>query len=144
MKNGHASLMIVALAVSAVSASAFQTPEKRAEGQKAVTQETQDKASLWMKHKLVATQKILDGMTRGDFEEIAKNAESMQVMGFLEGWVRADVEGYKPQLLAFDHANAAIVRAAKEKNLDGVTIAYTQLAITCVQCHKIVRDKPIQ
>jgi hypothetical protein len=41
----------------------------------------------------------------------------------------------------FGSANGALVRAAEDKNLDGATLAYTQLAISCVQCHKIVRGK---
>jgi hypothetical protein len=58
----------------------------------------------------------------------------------LEGWIRADRPEYKAQLHAFSHANASIARMAREQNLDGVTIGYTQLRIS-VQCHKIVRDK---
>jgi hypothetical protein len=64
----------------------------------------------------------------------------MQVMGYLEAWVRADLPDYKARLHAFEHANDAIVRAAQDKNLDGVAIAYSQITISCVQCHKIVRE----
>ena len=100
-----------------------------------------EKASLWMKQKLVASQKVLEGMTRGDFDAIEKNAQQMLVLAYLEEWFRADLPEYKAQLHAFDHANGAIVRAARERNIDGVTLAYNQLTISCVQCHKIVRDQ---
>jgi hypothetical protein len=109
-----------------------------------LTDDVHTKASIWMQHKLGASQSILEGMTRGDYEKIAQNAKGMQVMGYLESWIRANTPEYKAQLHAFDYANGAIVRAAHEKNLDGVTLAYTQLTISCVQCHKIVRDKPKQ
>jgi hypothetical protein len=66
----------------------------------------------------------------------------MQLMSYLEAWARADLPDYKSQLLAFERANSAIVRPARDQSLDGVTIAYTQLTISCMQCHKVVRDKP--
>lgn len=100
-----------------------------------------DKSSLWMHHKLVASQKILEGMTKADYALIEKSAQGMQVMDFLEGWVRADRPGYKDQLRAFDQANGAIARAARDKNLDGVTLGYLQLTISCAQCHKLIRDR---
>lgn len=141
MKKSAAALLIAVLAIAAVSTRGYQARAQRAEAQVGKAEDSQTKTSLWMKHKLVASQKILEGMTRADFDLIDKNAQSMQVMGFLEGWARADTPGYKAQLDAFDYANSAIVQAARDKNLDGVTIAFTQLTISCVQCHKIVRDK---
>lgn len=65
----------------------------------------------------------------------------MQVANYLEGEARVDRPGYKAELATFEHATGAIVLAARDKNLDGVTIAFTQLTISCVQCHKIVRNK---
>ncbi|WP_435005471.1 hypothetical protein P12x_003335 [Tundrisphaera lichenicola] len=93
-----------------------------------------------MTHKLISSQKILEGLTKADFDLIEKQAQSMQILGYLEGWLQADTPGYKTQLHAFENANGAIIQAARDRNLDGVTIAYTQLTISCVQCHKIVRD----
>ena len=140
MKNGPAALLIAALAISVVSTRGHHARAQRPEARGDKAEDPQKKASFWMKHKLVASQKILEGMTRGDYELIEKSAQGMQVMSYLEGWVRADIPGYKEQLRAFEHANGAIVRLAQDENLDGVTIAYTQLAISCVQCHKLVRD----
>jgi hypothetical protein len=144
MRYGPAALLIAALTISVVTTRGPQARAQRPEARGDDAEDPKDKASLWMKHKLVASQKILEGMTRGDYELIRKSAQGMQVMGYLEGWVRADMPGYKAQLQAFEYANGAIVRAAQDKNLDGVTIAYTQLTISCVQCHKLVRDKVTQ
>lgn len=144
MKNNFATLLIVAFMFIIVSMNGYFARAQRPETSKDKAEEPQTKASLWMRHKLAASQKILEGMTRADFELIEKNAQSMLAMGYLEGWVRADISGYKEQLRAFDHANSAIALAAKDKNLDGVTIAYAQLTISCVQCHKLVRDMASQ
>jgi hypothetical protein len=102
----------------------------------------EDQASVWMKGKLTNSKNILEGLTREDFALIRKNAQTMQFMGYLEGWARADVPGYKEQMHAFRFANASLVRAAEDKNLDGATLAYTQLVVSCVQCHKVVRGVP--
>ena len=45
-------------------------------------------ASLWMKQKLGASQNVLAGLTKADFESIEKNAKSMIAVGYLEKWVR--------------------------------------------------------
>jgi hypothetical protein len=107
----------------------------RADDGKAQTQEP----SIWMKQKLTASQNILAGLTKGDFEAIEKNAQSMIMVGYLEKWIRADIPGYQNSMKAFEYANKSLKLAAREKNLDGATIAYIQLTISCVQCHKIVR-----
>lgn len=140
MKKERAAILTAALAISVIPTRGHEARAQRpgARGDKA--EDPKDKASLWMKHKLDATQKVLEGMTRGDYEQIEKNAQGMQLMGYLEEWARADLPEYKAQLRAFDYASGEIIRAAKDKNLDGVTLAYTQLTISCVQCHKVVRD----
>lgn len=45
-------------------------------------------ASIWMKEKLSATQNILAGLTKEDFEAIDKNAQSMLFLDHLEKWLR--------------------------------------------------------
>lgn len=97
-------------------------------------------ASVWMKQKLVASQNVLAGLTKADFDVIEKNAKSMIAVGYLEKWVRADKPGYKTMLADFDYANKSLALAAHERNLDRATIAYLQLTLSCVNCHTIVRD----
>jgi hypothetical protein len=33
-----------------------------------------------------------------------------------------------------------MVKMAKDKNLDGAALAYVQLTMSCVNCHKYVRE----
>ncbi|ODT98645.1 MAG: hypothetical protein ABS79_05540 [Planctomycetes bacterium SCN 63-9] len=140
MKNVIPALAIAALSIVIGSSGVGRVQAQRSVASGNKTGDTQNKASAWMKHKLASTQKILEGMTKADFEMIRKNGAAMQVVSYLEEWVRADVPDYKAQLQAFERANGALVLAARDKNLDGVTIAYTQLMISCVQCHKLVRE----
>jgi hypothetical protein len=103
-------------------------------------QAKEKQASLWMKQKLVASQNILAGLTREDFDAIEKNAQSMLVVGYLEKWIRAGRPAYQTMMRDFEFANKALTQTAREKNLDGATIAYMQLTLSCVNCHKIVRS----
>jgi hypothetical protein len=45
-------------------------------------------------------------------------------------------------LRLFEFADRELIRAAREENLYGATLAFTQLTISCVNCHKIVRSVP--
>ncbi len=98
-----------------------------------------EKTSIWMRQKLRASQEILKGLSDGDFQSIGANAQSMNVMEHLERWARAKRPDYQTQLRLFEFANRELIRSASERNLDGATLAYTQLTVSCVNCHKIVR-----
>lgn len=102
-----------------------------------------EKASAWMKQKLELSQNILSGLTMGDFESAELNAQRMNVVNYLEKWMAADkpqYAEYKRQLNYFELANREILRQCKAKNIEGATLAYNQLTISCVQCHQVVRD----
>lgn len=92
-----------------------------------------------MRSKLEHSNKVLEGLTTEDFDTIAKEAKAMRGLTVLERWFRADTPQYRAQLNAFWYANDALAKAADDKNLDGATLAYTQLTISCVNCHKHVR-----
>jgi hypothetical protein len=102
--------------------------------------EPSKKSEIWMRQKLQASQTILKALAEGDFPAIAQNAQAMSFMDFLEKWLRSESPGYRAQLQVFEFANKELIRAAREKNIDAATLAYTQLTISCVNCHKIVRD----
>lgn len=108
--------------------------------QKPQTAEDKEKASLWMTQKLDYSQKVLKGLTEGNFDDVLTHARAMNMLGYLEGWSRADIPGYREQARAFATADRALIRAARQKNLDGATLAYTQLTISCIQCHELIRD----
>ena len=98
------------------------------------------KASAWMKAKTEYTKNILVALTEGDFGKIETNATAMGASDFLEYWFRAKQPDYRKQMVFFAHANQELVRQAKAKNLAGVTLAFNQLTVSCVECHQIVRD----
>jgi hypothetical protein len=106
----------------------------------AADQEPDEQGSFWMQKKLEYSEKILAGLAVEDFEQIGKNARSMKALTQMEKWVHGRTPQYRSQLLIFQNANQQIIRMADEKSLDGAALAYVQLALSCVNCHKVVRD----
>ncbi len=112
-----------------------QSPAKTEDGQS-----DEKPVSFWMEKKLEYTQGILRGLAVGDLQMVEEKAEQMRVVAKIEGWVRNRKPGYRAQFQAFQFANAEILRNAKANNLDGASIGFQQLTISCVSCHKILRD----
>ena len=98
-----------------------------------------DEPSIWMKQKLVYSQRILNGLATEDFDLIAENATAMKGLSRIEGFVRGKTEGYRTHLKNFDFATNELIRNSEQQNLDGATLAFTQLTLSCVNCHKEIR-----
>lgn len=128
---------LIVLTAAALSVGAISVCPSSGQEQKPSEQE---KSSVWMKKKQEFAQNILAGLTESDFDKIRANAEAMSFLGYLEKWVRGDRPDYKKQVVFFDFANQELIRQAKAKNLEGATLAYNQLTVSCIQCHKVVRD----
>jgi hypothetical protein len=102
-----------------------------------------EKPTDWMKTKLDMSQKILAGLTKGDLEAVQADGQRMNVVNFMEKLVASDQPHYKEymrQLNSFETANRELIRQASAKNVEGATLAYVQLTVSCVQCHRVVRD----
>ena len=96
--------------------------------------------SMWMKRKLNYAQNLLAGLTSADFDQVRQSAKQMQGLSKFEGFVRGRTPGYKSQLQVFQEATEEIVRQADRESIEGATLAFTQLTISCVNCHKQLRE----
>lgn len=110
--------------------------DKPAEVEAKVEQTT----SFWMQKKLEYSQHILSGLALEDFEQIGRSAQAMQRLGKIEAFVRRhDTGAYRTQFRVFQFANEELIRFAADKNIDGAALAFTQLTLSCVNCHKQLR-----
>jgi DNA-binding response OmpR family regulator len=103
------------------------------------TRESQKTASVWMKQKLSNSERILEGLTRGDLDLVNKHANSMKLLNKIEYFVRRDPPAYRTQLQQFQFSLDELVRTSADDNLDGATLAFTQMTISCVNCHRVLR-----
>lgn len=66
----------------------------------------------------------------------------VQGMSRFEGFIRGKMLGYRAQLQVFQSANEELIRQAQKDNVEGAALAFTQLTISCVNCHKQLREGP--
>jgi hypothetical protein len=96
--------------------------------------------SVWMRKKLDYSRAILEGLSTADFDKVAQNARAMQGLSKLEAFVRGRNPGYRRQLQIFQSANEELIEQAEKDNVEGAALAFTQVTISCVNCHKQLRQ----
>ena len=99
-----------------------------------------DKVGELMKKKLTFSQKVLEGIALNDPDIIAKNAQELILISQKAEWLVLQTPQYKLHSNDFRRAAETMVTQAKAKNLDGAALAYVEMTLTCVKCHKHVRE----
>jgi hypothetical protein len=93
-----------------------------------------------MQRKLARAQKVLEGIATKDFDMIARNAEELIAISKEAEWKVITTPRYELYSNEFRRNADALVGAAKEKNLDAAALSYVDMTLTCVKCHKHVRE----
>lgn len=93
-----------------------------------------------MTRKLENSQKVLEGLATNDFDKIAKHAEDLIQISKTADWKVVKTPQYEVFSNDFRRNAETLVRAAKEKNTDGAALAYVEMTLNCVKCHKYVRE----
>ena len=96
--------------------------------------------SVWMEKKLTHSQAILRGLAMGDFEDVKYNAGRLKLLNRVEGFVRRRHPNYRVHVNTFSRVAAEIERQAEKKNIEGATLAFNQLTVSCVECHQSLRN----
>ena len=98
------------------------------------------KIAQLMHRKLESSQKVLEGLATGDFDKISKNADELIQISKEAEWKSLKTEKYELYSNDFRREADTLVKNAKEKNLDAAALTYVELTLTCVRCHKHVRE----
>lgn len=131
--NWNRKLIVLALCLLTTSLNADE-PQIAKEG------EPKD-PSVWMRMKLEYSQRILEGLTKGDFALVEDNATKMQGLSRFERFVRGRWEGYNEQLQTFQQANDEVIKQARQNNVEEATVAFNKVTVSCVTCHKKLREQ---
>ncbi len=97
----------------------------------------------FMRMKLEFSKKVLEGLTLENYEMISKNAKALKTLSEAAEWevpTIPDASEYIVFTTEFQRLANEMDRKAKEKNIDGATLAYLRLTMNCVSCHKYVRQ----
>ena len=92
-----------------------------------------------MRQKVAYSQQVLVGITQGDYGLIANNAEKLVELSNKTNWYSRQVPEYELFLNEFRRRAQEVREAGKQKNLDSASLAYVQMTLSCVSCHKFIR-----
>jgi len=119
---------------------AFFLPAGGLRGQ-TVPEAKPDDVGYFMRAKLGHSQHVLEGLTLADFDLIARGAKELSLASQASSWEVLQTADYARQSSEFRRSCDLLHRAASEKNLDGAALAWMEVMMKCIQCHKYVRDE---
>ena len=93
-----------------------------------------------MQRKLKHSQAILEAIALNKFDKIVDNAEELISLTNQAEWQVIKSTRYELHSNEFRRAAEMLIQKAKEKNIDGATLNYLDLTMTCVRCHQYVRE----
>jgi len=97
-----------------------------------------------MQMKLDNSKKVLEGLTSEDFDLVMKNSQAMSLLSEDAAWQVLQTPEYVERSAEFRRTADRLTAAAKKKNLDGAALAYVELTMKCIDCHKYVRDQQVR
>jgi len=93
-----------------------------------------------MKDKLKNAQVLMEGMALSDFAKIQRSADELIQLSKSAEWMVHKTPRYEVHSNDFRRAVETIYQKAKDKNIDGVALAYVDMTLSCVRCHQYVRE----
>jgi hypothetical protein len=108
-------------------------------GAKAAPPKPDDAAAL-MQKKLTHAQKLLEGLALADFDKIGASARELMALSKQVEFRVFKTAQYDLYSNDFRRALDDIRKSVKQKNLDAATLGYMDMTMTCVRCHKHVRE----
>lgn len=94
---------------------------------------------VFMRRKLELSRDALKGVVTEDFALIKRTAEGLEKMSRQAEWEVFHLDEYNQLSAEFRRIARAMAKQAEKKNIDGATLAYVQLTMSCVECHKFTR-----
>ena len=97
----------------------------------------------FMREKLNFSKDVLEGLALEQFATIEKAGKALKKLSEGAEWEVATIPNATDYVMLttdFQRHADDLVKQAKAKNIDGATLAYVKLTMSCVQCHKFIRD----
>ncbi len=92
--------------------------------------------------KLRSAQAILEGIALSDYAKIQAAADRMIQISNAADFINAyQGKEYLFHVELMRRPSEDISKKSKDKNIDGVMVAYNELTLSCLKCHQAMRDK---
>lgn len=98
-----------------------------------------NKVSDFMRAKLTHAQKVLEGLTLENYDDIVKHAQELSLLSQAASWQVLQTAQYHQYSSEFRSAVKGLTEAGKKKDLDAASLAYVTMTMKCISCHKYVR-----
>jgi hypothetical protein len=124
-----------------------QTPApsaKQAPGKEQAQEDPESKArplQKFMRAKLSASTKILEGLAMEDLDLIREGAVEMNQMSQAEQWRRHEDMLYRQFSADFRQTTSDLIDATKEHQFDRAALKWMDATMACIECHRYVRNK---
>ncbi len=92
-----------------------------------------------MQQKLEYAHNLFQALIVEDFDAMDRNSERLQRLSEASNWNVIRTHEYTRHSSEFRRTVDALKKAAQEKDLEAAALAYAEMTLKCVQCHKYVR-----
>jgi hypothetical protein len=124
------------LVAGAVAGSLVVVPQPAVSDQPAAP----DRVAAFMRAKLAHSQNVLEGLSVGDYDLIARGAHDLSLASQDSNWQVLQTEDYVRQSAEFRRSCDTLRAAAEAENLDAALVAWMDVTMKCVRCHRSMRD----
>jgi hypothetical protein len=95
---------------------------------------------MWKK--LDLSHGVLDAIALEDFEALEAYSSDLVTLSLASELNISDEADYKRRSLEFREAALALGRAAGERNVESAALAYVDLTLRCISCHRSLGELP--
>ena len=92
-----------------------------------------------MREKLDHAQALLGAVVLGNHAEVERTAGELVRLSEASTWSPLQTPQYLHHASDFRVAAQSLADEARARDIDGVSLAYMEMTLSCVQCHKHVR-----
>lgn len=92
-----------------------------------------------MKAKAGYAHRLLDAVVLGDLETVRDQAFRLKAVAETGDWNVMTAPEYVRESEEFIHATEGLLQSAAGKDRDAVALAYVEVTLSCVRCHRYVR-----
>jgi len=116
------------------------TPPEKEEGSGDKKDEPVGGLHRFMRQKMQASNLILEGLCMDDMNTVASGAQTLLKMPSEARWRVSNDMMYRRYSTEFVQAVEELQKEAEENDIDGASMAWVNVTMKCLKCHKWVRN----
>lgn len=93
-----------------------------------------------MQQKLHHAQELLAALAIADYDGMTEHSRELQRISLEARWSQPPSNNYAAFGDDFRNALDRLIASSEKQNIDGAALNYVQVVLTCIECHKVVRE----